>query len=144
MTEDMTEDMEKTDFDAMFEGLTDEEALQKLLDLTDQLLKDGYGEGNYEVKAEGNIVYIDIWYDGLKAVLDEVKQDESQKYKWDAVLGSMQEASAAFASLYNKYGMDVSVCVLDDTDHDYVLISTYNDKIYYDDYIGTADETIFE
>ena len=144
MADDITEDMSGKEFEDMFEGLSDEEAITKLLELTDEALKETYGENNYKLTHEDGIVYIDCWYDGLRLVVDEAKKDDTYKPSWDMVVETMRDASGAFASQYNKHGVNVSLSVLDDTDHDYILISTFNDKVYYDEYVGEADPSALE
>lgn len=141
--EETTEEAEAFDFEADLKGLSDEEAVEKLYELTDQSLKE-YCKGEYKLSKEDNIVFIDLCYDGMAMVADKAKEDASYKPNWDMVMESIRQLSEVIHNEYKDYGMYVCINLLDDTNHDNTLLATVNDKVYYDYVAGKYYEEVWD
>ena len=128
--ENATEEMDE--IDAALAGLSKEEAIDKLMEMTDEALTENFGK-DHKVTRDGDVVIIDIWFDGVRLVADEARKDDQYKESWQIIVDSMQTISTSFYSRYRDYGMNVKLNLLDDTDHEKILVTALNDEIVYDD-----------
>ena len=94
--------------------------------------EDGQG---YEVKRQDNAIIVNVWSDGITAEAMEAKTNDAYRASWDQMVENLKDACKSFQNVLDENGysdMAAAVCVVNDVNHDKILLMIAKDTVMYD------------
>lgn len=129
------EEVEETaaEEDSSTEAEVDDATVEFLMENTESILKENFGEDNYSLSRDGDIVTINVWQDGIAVgAMGAASGNEELKDGWNNMLSNMEGMAKSSYDLYKPYNMNVNVNILNDQNKEKVLASYYNGILIYD------------
>ena len=116
----------------------------ELIEFTRQGLEQGVSENDqagYTFEVKDDCVIINMWYTGADEALAQLDSDPTAKEGWSYLVGVMEGASYTYYEAYKLHDMDVYLSLVNDSNHEQVLITARNGEIIYD-YVNGIDKTM--
>ncbi len=113
---------------------------EELIEFTKEQMKSD-GTTSCDFYVGDDYVSIVVSFGDIGEFLELARNNNAYKESWDVVVDGMSDVTDLYYGYYKKYGMDVHLYVVEETDHDKVLIYSCNgQKIY--DRVNDGDEDI--
>ncbi|WP_026659508.1 hypothetical protein [Butyrivibrio sp. AC2005] len=123
-TEDLSELMNKDP-----ESMTREELIKATKAALNSSTPD---EGGYVFEEKDDGIVITMWYNGLDELLKLIESDPTYKDSWSYMTDSMCEACDLYYQVYKLHDMDVYIYLVNELDHDQLIIASRNGELIYD------------
>ena len=123
-TEDLSELMNKDP-----ESMTREDLIKATKAALDSSTPD---EGGYVFEEKDDCIIITMWYNGMDEMLKLMESDSTYKDSWSFMTDSMCEASDLYYQVYKLHDMDVYIYLVNELDHDQLIIASRNGELIYD------------
>ena len=116
---------------------------EELIKFTEGLMK---SDENAEVKFTTGDDYAlaEVAFEDVGEFAKIAKEDSQYIDSWNYVVDSMRQVTEVYAPYYQKFGMDFSICVVDDKNPGTALIYCKNGEVIYDcvNNIGSESDII--
>lgn len=94
--------------------------------------EDGQG---YEVVRQDNSIIVNVWSEGITGEALQAKTNAQYKDAWNQMVENFKDSSESFQNVLDENGysdMTAAVCVVNDVNHDRVLLMVANGVVFYD------------
>lgn len=114
-------------------------SIEDMITLIESVLIQSFGKDNYTITCDrdNKIIYLNVWYDGIIAELTAIKLSggDATDEDWMTVKRSIVNNAKSVCNFINECGYEdfnLSYNVLNDMNHENILLSVVNTTIIYD------------
>ena len=105
--------------------------IELLISASEEILKKGF-EDHYTISREDDVIVINLWKEGVSQGAVSVKYGLIDKKEWDNMITGLQSLAQSIYKVFEPYGIDVNVNVLNDENKNNTLLMFYNGVKVYD------------